>query len=307
MTTRPITASVLGPQAEALLRRDVEQLGGLLERLDVGRWSTMTDVGGAPVTQVVQHLADGADRFAEAIERHYEDSEPGPLLQPFDDPDRPPVTETPADDPGAVDRHYRTSTERLAHALGTTRQTDWSWPVWSPVGGLETLAEATRRWLAHHFVHRDDLLRALGADQDLHDDTTRLVVEFVLDAVARRADHVGDALTRVEVVTSLPGAGSWTLVLGSSDEPEERRDLWSRFGEIQTESLPDHRVERGPSGRARVHVTGAGAQVWRAGFGRGATWSDLEAHGDDEAREQWARFVAAMAPARPGEVGPIQS
>jgi hypothetical protein len=69
---------------------------------------------------------------------------------------------------------------------------------------------------------------------------------------------------------------------------------------------PHHRVERGPTDYARVQVTGAGDSVWRAAFGRGASWDSLSVHSDDDGKGMWAALVGAMQPARAGEVGRLQ-
>lgn len=296
---------VLGPQAERLLQREITDFTTLLERFEDGDWNATTRVGDAPVARLVQHLAEGGDRLATAIERRYEDAEPGPLLQPFDDPSTPPTVEHESADPGVVLSRYREHTGRLLRVLSLTRQADWSWPVWSPLGGLETLAEATRRWLAHHFVHRDDVTSACARRLSQPEETVRLVVEFVLDAIARRGGDAVEPPIAFEVITSLPGAGSWTLIFDRDAAPQRVGTVWDEIiGSVQDH--PDHRVERGPADYARVQVTGAGDVVWRAAFGRGATWDQLSVHSDDAGKGLWAALVGAMEPARAGEVGRLQ-
>jgi hypothetical protein len=137
------------------------------------------------------------------------------------------------------------------------------------------------------------------------DETVRLVVEFVLDAIARRGGDAVEPPVAFGVVTSLPGAGSWRLVFDSEGGAPQVGTIWDQIiGTVQ--GPPPHRVERGPADYARVQVTGPGETFWRAAFGRGATWDQLSVHSDDDGKGLWTALVGAMQPVRAGEVGRLQ-
>lgn len=309
MTSHPVVPTVLGPEAEALLRRDVDRMSALLRRLSGEDWHRPTPVGGGAVLHVAAHLAQGAARLGREWETRVAAAHPEALHEPFDEPGSPPALEEEPGGPAQVLTAYGEATDRLLHALGTALQQHWSWPVWSPVGGVETLAEAVRRTLAHHYVHRHDILAALGGEPDPHEDTVRLVVEFVLDALARRG---GDAITppiSFEVVTSLPGAGTWELIFEAARPPRHVDSVWDEIVGHHPESRRLHRVERGSDDASRAGLYGSGDTVWRAAFGRGARWEDLEVHGDDEARGMWHALIRRVA-ARTGRaeaIGRIQA
>lgn len=295
MATHPAVPAVLGPESEALLRREVDRMSALLERLAGQDWVRPTPVGGGAVLHVVAHLAQGASRLGREWETRVAAAHPEALHEPFDDPGSPPALD---EEPGGPDQAlaaYHQATDRLLHALGTTLQQHWSWPVWSPVGGVETLAEAVRRTLAHHYVHRHDVLTALGAQPDPHDDTVRLVVEFVLDALARRGGEAVTPPITFEVVTTLPGAGTWELIFEAARPPREVNSVWDEIVGHRPESRRLHRVERGSDESSRAGLYGSGDMVWRAAFGRGARWEDLELHGDDEARGIWQALISRVA------------
>lgn len=305
MTSHPITPAILGHQAEAAIADDVGTFDRVLGRLGPDDWERPTAAGGAPVATVVAHLAEGAERLAEAWS-HQVDAEPNDvLLHTFDDPDVPPSVASPPDDPADVLAAYRSATRALRDALNRVREQDWVWPVWSPLGGVETLAEAARRWVSHHHVHRDDVLAAVNRHEPVDDDTVRLVAEFVLDAIARRGAEDVEPMI-FEVVAGLPGAGTWSLVI---DEPEPRpeiRDIWSQLLAHRPQPTQRHRLERGSAGRARVRIDTTGELLWRAAFRRGADWSELVVHGDDHGRAQWEVLLDRLAAATHGALGRVQ-
>lgn len=158
-------------------------------------------------------------------------------------------------------------------------------------GGVESLAETARRWVTHHFVHRHDILDATARPTDDHDDTLRLVVEHVLDAMARRGGEDLEGGTTFELMTSGPGAGTWTLRF---DDPREIRrvdlDVWQELIGTNVD-LPAHRVERGPATAPRASVRATSGDVWRAAFTRGGDWGALEVHGDDVGIAMWRRLA----------------
>ncbi len=306
MSTSPIVPSVLGLAAERAIRDDVRALSRVLGRLDDAQWQRETPLGGATIAQLAGHLAEGAQRLADAWRSRLDVEANEALLHTFDDPDTAPKVEMDTSDGEAVLSRYRSATTELDRTLSGVRQEDWSWPVWSPLGGLETLGEAARRWLAHHHVHRADILSCLGRPLEESEDTGALVVEFVLDALARRGGDVITPPLIIEVVTTLPGAGTWNLIF---EDEQDRHEVDSVFMEIMRghrEDLPRHRVERGSSHHERLTLRSAGDRLWRAAFGRGASFDDLEVHGDDEARAQWRALVDAVsAPAGRG-LGRVQ-
>lgn len=305
MTTSPIVPSLLGHQAESTIRRGVEELDATVSRLSDEAWRR-TDDRGVSVVERVAHLAEGAAKLAHAWQARVDAEADGALLHTFDGPGVPPV-DMPTDDPAAVHRAYQRATGQLLSALGTVLQDDWSWPVWSPLGGVETLAEAARRWSAHHLVHLDDVVRALGTAPDHDEDTTRLAAEFVLDALARRGDESVDVRPLIiEVVTGTPGAGTWTVAF---DEPRPRQHVEDVFESLvghHPEALETYRVERGSSGRARLAVKTDGETLWRVAFERGGAWSDLSVHGDDAGRDAWSAMVDAVSAGAGSGIGPVQ-
>lgn len=294
MPTRPIAADVLGPEVEHLLGREAAQLLAVLRRGGQEVWSRTTSAGGATVAEVVEHLTEEVERVARSWERRdLEASQP--LFHAFEEPELKPELERAPDTPIQARDRYRGVMERLRRLLRQVRQEEWPWPSMTPLGGVETLAEASRRWLGHHYVHRQDILAALQQPLDRHDNTVRLVVEFVLDALARTGGRVVPHPMTFELVTAAPGAGTWTLQF---DEPDSiRRDdleVWQALLGWQPSLPPDHRVERGSPEAARATIRGDGELVWRAAFRRGGRWEDLEAHGDDEALSVWERLVSTL-------------
>lgn len=306
MTSKTIVPNVLGATAERALMHDVAALTSTLRRLDADAWHRSTPVGGAPVATVTAHLAEGAARLAAAWRARVDAEENEALLHTFDDPEVAPEVEMDTSDPDRVLAAYVTATSELRTTLGALRQDDWSWPVWSPLGGLETLAEAVRRTLAHHHVHASDVARGLGLRVDPGEDVTRLVTEFVLDALARRGGQVvsGPPLV-VQVVTDPPGAGTWSLILGEEERPTEVHSVYEAFVGAHPESRPRHRVERGAHPSARVTLRGGGEDLWRAAFRRGGSWDELDVHGDDAGRELWSQLLD-HAMATPRGLGRVQ-
>lgn len=291
MTSKTIVPSVLGVEAERALAHDVTAASAQLRRLDEAGWQRSTPAGGAPVVVVTAHLAEGLRRLADAWDARVDAEEDEVLLHTFDDPGRPPEVDLDTSDPAAVLRAYRSATQDLRRTLGALRQDDWSWPVWSPLGGLEMLAEAVRRTLTHHHVHASDIARGLDLRVDADDDVTRLLSEFVLDAVARRGGAGVSAPLIVQVITDQPGAGTWSLVLGEDEPPVEVDSVFEAFVGTHPGAGPRHRVERGAHSGARVTIRAGGEDLWRAAFQRGASWSELEVHGDDEAKRVWEQVI----------------
>ncbi|MDP8928804.1 MAG: maleylpyruvate isomerase N-terminal domain-containing protein [Actinomycetota bacterium] len=289
MSDMPTPASLLGPEAAELLRRETRHLVRDLESLDEEQWSLKTVYGNTTILDVVSHLCKEADRVATAWDEHYEHMDE-PLFRATDDPREHATVEEDVDPDEAL-ATYQESMDRLQKTLQQARQDDWQWPVMTPSGEAETLAEAARRWLAHHYVHRQDIREIIGRIVDRHEDTVQLVVEFVLDAIARQGREIMPHPMRVEFTTGMPGAGTWTLVF---DEPEEIRSeyvtVWEEILGWEPDKPSAHRVERGTTGAPRVRISGDGEQVWRAGFRRGARFDDLNVHGDDEALSAWSRL-----------------
>ncbi|MDP8961867.1 MAG: maleylpyruvate isomerase N-terminal domain-containing protein, partial [Actinomycetota bacterium] len=290
MPTRPIAPDVLGPEVEHLLGREAAELLAVLRRAGHDVWSRTTGAGGSTVAEVVEHLTEEVEHVSRAWERHDLQADQ-PLFHAFEEPEHKPELVQSPDTPMQARDRYRRAMERLRRLMRRTRQEDWAWPSMTPRGGAETLAEAARRWLGHHYVHRQDVLAALGQPLDRHDSTVRLVVEFVLDALAKAGGEVVPRPMTFELVTATPGAGTWTLHF---DEPDAiRRDdleVWQALLGWRPDAPPDHRVERGSTEAARGTIRGDGELVWRAAFRRGGSWEDLEAHGDDEALRVWERL-----------------
>lgn len=305
MTSKTIVPNVLGAEAERALAHDVAAASTHLRRLDDEAWQRPTPAGGAPVAVVTAHLAEGLRRLADAWQARVDAEEDEVLLHTFDDPATAPEVDMDTSDPAKVLRAYLSATEDLRRTLGAIRQDDWPWPVWSPLGGLETLAEAVRRTLAHHHVHASDIARGLDLRVDPDDDVTRLVSEFVLDAVARRGGEGVTAPLVVQVITDQPGAGTWSLVLGEEEPPLEVDSVFEAFVGSHPGAGPRHRVERGVHAGARVTVRGGGEDLWRAAFRRGSSWTQLEVHGDDQAKEIWEQVVA-RAMVGPRGIGRVQ-
>ncbi len=293
MSDMPRAASLLGPQAAELLEREARHLARDLRSVDEDQWGHKTAYGNTTILDVVSHLCKEADRVADAWEEHYKHTDE-PLFYATDDPRDHATVEEDVDPEEALDT-YEESMDRLHKTLRQARQDDWEWPVMTPSGEAETLAEAARRWLAHHYAHRQDIREVLGHSVDRHEDTVQLVVEFVLDAIARRGSDVMPQPMRVEVVTAAPGSGTWTLVFGEPGEVgSDYVTMWEDMLGWEPEKLSAHRVERGSSGGTRVRLSADGELVWRAGFRRGAQFSELEAHGDDEALEVWSRLAQRL-------------
>lgn len=305
MTAKPIVPSVLGSSAERALQHEIRTVTATLRGLDSGGWQRPSPLGGAPVVTVVAHLAEGLRRLADAWQARVDAEETDALLHTFDDPGSAPDVAMDVSDPDAVRESYLGATADLLRALSTIRQDEWSWPVWSPLGGLETLAEAVRRTLAHHHVHTSDIARALGMRVEPDDDVTRLVTEFVLDALARRGgDAVTDPLV-VQVVTDPPGPGTWSLMLGQEELRHEVHNVFTEFVGTHPEATARHRVVRGTEADARITVRAGGETLWRAAFQRGSSWDDLHVHGDDEAKGVWHRLLARTIQG-PAGIGPVQ-
>lgn len=296
---------MLGHQAEAAIAAAVSGLTGVLERLEADGWRTPTAIGNAPVVRVTAHLAQGADRIGRAWEQRLDLGDDDALLHTFDSPTQPPATVDEVGSPEQVLAGYREATDRLIQALASCREDDWSWPVWSPLGGVETLAEAARRFLAHHHVHRCDIHDALSKPTPDDDEQVALVSEFVLDAMARRGGDAVTAPMEFDVTTAYPGAGTWTLVF---DQPRDRSDVGSVWSELigsHPAAQEGHRVERGASGRARLRVNAPGDLLWRAAFGRGGRWSEVELHGDDDAKAAWHALVTEVHRVTRSNIGAV--
>lgn len=306
MASKHMIPNILGAESESVLRAETTRLADVLARLDPDDWQRPTAAGAGTVARVAQHLTEGFDRTADAWSRRVDAVADEVLLHTFDDPSEPPTVslpETPADEILAA---YRRAAGRMLDALSGMRQADWSWPVWSPLGGVETVAEAARRSVGHTLVHRHDVLAGLGrAPEGGDEDAVRLTVELVLEALARRGGPTIPPPLDIEFVVGPPGAGTWTLKL---EEPQPRRyveDIWQELVGHHPEALERHRVERGSSGTARVTVRASGDTLWRAAFQRGATWADVDVHGDDESKVRWTQMIAAVEDKTGGGLGRV--
>ncbi len=304
MSTSPIVPTVLGHQAERAIRHDVGVLTSLLERLRDDDWDRPGPQG--DVAWTVAHLGEGAERLAHAVKSRLDVEEDDALLHTFDDPAEPSTVEVDTADRGAVLAIYRAGTAALQEALGGVLEADWSWPVWSPLGGAETLAEAARRWVTHHHVHNVDVHVALGRPAPDDDDVERLAAEFVLDAIARRGGDAVPPPLSIEVVTSLPGAGSWTLIFSEERDRVDVEDVWETLVGHHPDAKETHRVEHGTDDRARLRIKARGGDLWRIAFRRGGAWADLEVHGDDEARQLWDQLVASVSGQATAGIGRVQ-
>jgi len=291
MTTHPIVPAVLGLAAEKAVIRDVDALTALLDALDDHGWRV--NLSGQPsVLHLVTHLAVGARRLGDAwVQRRDPTDSVGALQHPVHDPGTGSMAD--ASDPDDAMRSYRNGTTTLLRALGTCRSDDWAWPVWSPLGGTEPLAGAVRRWVAHHRVHHLDIAERVGATPATDPELQVLVSEFVLDAIARRGGPAVEPPLHVEVIVDPPGAGTWTLFV---DEPASRQELPSLWEEVMSrqDERDLHRLERGSGGAARLVVRSDGETLWRAAFDRGASWRDVELHGDDGSRDLFRRMTDAL-------------
>jgi hypothetical protein len=297
MTTHPIVPTVLGLRAEKAARRDVDALTSLLESLPDEAWRGSSGPRPAPL-ELVAHLAAGARRLGEAwIDRVDPAETTGALQHPVHDPGTEAGLAVSA--PGEALEAYVQATGTLLAALGTCRSDDWAWPVWSPLGGTEPLAGAVRRWVAHHRVHHLDIAEAAGRSVTDDPDLQMLVSEFVLDAVARRGGPAVTPPLHVEVIVDPPGSGTWTLVV---DEPQSVAELPSLWQEIMSrqDERDLHRLERGTTGAARLVVRTNGETLWRAAFDRGASWDDVELHGDDDTRALFRRMTASLTSGEQG-------
>lgn len=295
VSTRVISNEILGPQATRLLYRDANELLDLLGRLHEENWRQRNGREGASVAEIVEHLAEDADQLTEALE-HHDDSLSEPLFHALrEDPQRRPELNYDPESPDEVIERYRQAMARLDHALETARPSDWSWPASTPLGGTETLAEATRRWLAHHYVHRMDIHDLLRRRPDTHGPTVEMVVEFVLDALARIGGDVVPPPMYFSICTHAPGSGQWTLRF---DDPEKVQHdnlaVWQKLLGWQPQTPPAHRLEHGLADAPRARIDGPGERLWRAAFDRGASWKDLEVHGDDRGVEVWSELVDAL-------------
>ena len=295
MTTHAIVTQVLGHAVEAAGARELAAFQGALRRLAATDWDLPTAASGATIADVVVHVSAGTTRLAQAWSRRL-DPDPGPMQHPIHDPGAPvdPESAPSSRDAESLLAAYVDSVQRLLNALATCRLDDWAWPVWSPLGGTETLASAARRWLAHHRVHHHDVVAAVGRTAVTDDDTDALVNEFVLDAMARRGGPAVTPPLRVEVIVDPPGAGTWTLVIDAPHVPEDLPPLWREIVAPE-ERREIHRLERGAADDGRLIIRTDGETLWRAAFRRGAAWRDLAVHGDDGARGEWARLLAAVA------------
>ncbi len=291
MSTRTVPEEGLGIQSVRLMQRERAELLRCLQACDEPEWKLKTGFRGMSVAELVQHLVEDSERLADAWERHYSHLDE-PLFYALEHPDAEGLLEGPVEPAELIER-YSEAMQRVRDSLARARLDDWSWPSMCPLGGVETLAEAARRWLAHHYVHREDIHEILGLPTDRHEETVSLVVEFTLHALARVGGKNVPRPMAFKVITSPPGAGAWTLIF---EDPVERSDdfeTWQKLLGWETERPPEQRVERGTGPGTRVTVRGDGETLWRAGFGRGHAWDELRVHGDDEAVQAWEHLTKA--------------
>ncbi len=296
MPTRTIPTEALGIQAVRLMERERAELLRILKRSDGPDWNLKTGFRDMTAAELLHHLVEDSERLADAWERRYSHLDE-PLfwaLEPAGEEHA--FEEDPADHDELIER-YSTAMERVRASLAEARFDDWAWPSLSPLGGLETLSEAARRWLAHHYVHREDMQEILGLPHDNHEETVGLVVEFTLHALAMVGGDSVPHPMAMKVITAPPGAGAWTLVFADPDERDEHfATIWKKFFGWETEPPPERRVERGTGPGTRVSIRGHGEALWRAGFGRGHSWDELQVHGDEEAVRGW-RDLTKLLPA----------
>ncbi len=294
MATQTIPTEALGMQVVQLMDRERTQLLRCLRGRDEPDWSLKTGFRGLSVAELVHHLVEDSERLADAWQRHYSHLDE-PLFRALEHPEEEHAFEEDPAHPDELLERYSTAMERVRTSLAQARLDDWDWPSISPLGGLETLSEAARRWLAHHYVHREDIHEILGRPIDTHEETVALVVEFTLDALARVGEENVPHSMVFKVVTSTPGSGAWTL---GFDEPHdlgrESVTLWEEVVGWEPDQRDAPRVERGTGPGTRVSVRGDGDSVWRAGFGRGHSWDELRVHGDDDAVQAWQRLTEAL-------------
>ena len=270
MAVRQAVPAVLGLRAESVLDDLTQRLVRDLEHVPDGDFERVGPTG-VTVARTVRHVAVSLERQGRAW-RDRVDVEPDPvLLHTFGD-DQPGGEVAPAPSPAYLRAALVRAAATVREALGTVRQDDWTWPMWSPLGGTESLAASVRRAVAHVHVHRYDVTRALGRPWSAIEDHEVLAVEFVLEAIARSTPPGTGPMT-FTVVTGMPGAGTWTLPLGRPHDDDTDR------------------VRRGATLDARCTVRGPGGEIWRAAFGRGGSWGELTLHGDDEARREWHRVI----------------
>lgn len=293
MSTRTIPEEGLGIQVVQLMQRERSQLLRCLQGCDEPDWNLKTGFQGMSVAEIVQHLVEDSEQLADAWERHYSHLDE-PLFYALEHPEAEQAVEDPLE-PDELIQRYSEAMQRVRDTLARARLDDWAWPSMCPLGGVETLAEAARRWLAHHFVHREDIAEILGLPMDTHEETVALVVEFTLHALARVGGENVPRPMAFKVITAPPGSGAWTLMF---DEPQEiGREyvtLWEEVLGWEPEQPDAHRVERGTEPGTRVSARGDGETVWRAGFARGHSWDELEVHGDDEAVQAWERLTETL-------------
>lgn len=294
MTTKPIVPNILGQQSETALRRERDALLDVLTGLQAPDWTRPTPAGAGSVARVVLHLCEGFERLAQAWGQRLDAEPSDALLHTFDDPSAPPEIGEEPSDPATLVGRFRDASQQLLDVLSTIRQADWSWPVWSPLGGAETLAEAVRRSLSHLHLHHQDVRAGLDLPRAEDPDLLTLVNEFVLDAVVRRGGGVVEPPMTFEVICSSPGAGTWTIVI---EPPHDRREVDSVWDELvgqHPEAMETHRIERGSTQRARATIRTDGAELWRIAFGRAGSWTDLEVHGDDQAKDAWKALITEL-------------
>ncbi|MFN2556567.1 MAG: maleylpyruvate isomerase N-terminal domain-containing protein [Nitriliruptorales bacterium] len=294
MGTRTIPTEALGMQAVRLMDRERAELLAVLKGRDGPDWNLKTGFRGMTVTELVQHMVEDSERLADAWERHYSHLDE-PLFWALEHPEEEHALEEDPAEPDELVERYSTAMERVRTSLAQARLDDWEWPSVCPLGGLETLSEAARRWLAHHYVHREDIHEILGLPPDNDEETVSLVVEFTLHALVMVGGDSMPYPMAMKVITAPPGSGAWTLVFADPDEREDRfATTWEKFLGWESEPPPERRVERGTGPGTRVSVRGYGEAVWRAGFGRGHSWDELQVHGDDEAVQAWERLTEML-------------
>ncbi len=294
MATQAIPTEALGMQALRLMERERAQFLAVMRGRDGPDWNLKTGFRGMTIAQLVQHLVEDSERLADAWERHYSHLDE-PLFWALEHPEAHATFDENHAEPDELLERYATAMERVQKSLAQARLDDWAWPSVCPLGGFETLSEAARRWLAHHYVHREDVHEMLGLPPDHHDESVALVVEFTLHALAKVGGDTVPHPLSMKVITAPPGAGAWTLIFEDPAEHDDRfSTTWEKFIGWESEPPPGQRVERGTRPGTRVSVRGDGEAVWRAGFGRGHDWDELRVHGDDEAVEAWQHLSQSL-------------
>jgi hypothetical protein len=154
-------------------------------------------------------------------------------------------------------------------------------------------------------VHHHDILASIDRRPVPDGDTDDLVSEFVLDALARRGGPAVAAPLVAEVVVSPPGSGTWTVYIDAEPGRQPLPTLWEEI--VSASDVRDRfRVERGTADLGGLIVRTDGETLWRAAFRRGASWSDLDVHGDDQSKSQWEQLVRALSSEKQG-IGVVQS